>query len=144
MPPSQEKLCANSQHDVIKTDKNRYAMGMAAESFVANELALKGWKILSRNYRGLGFEVDIIGMKDRNLAAIEVKCRNNQKAEIDLASLVPNTKKSSLKKGILAWLSKNPNTAEYIDTIRLDLAIVTKQDERMIAHYYSNIDWEIY
>ena len=50
--------------------------GAESEELVENFLRRKGWKILDRNFRCKGGELDIVAAKDDVLAMVEVKSRS--------------------------------------------------------------------
>jgi putative endonuclease len=54
-----------------------HALGAEGERLAAEYLAGKGYRILSRNYRFLRNEIDIVAADGRTLCFIEVKTRAN-------------------------------------------------------------------
>lgn len=52
---------------------SKSAKGRAAEDLVAASLAAGGWSIVARNWRRGRGELDIVALKDRVLAVVEVK-----------------------------------------------------------------------
>jgi putative endonuclease len=54
--------------------------GRGAETLACWYLRLHGWRILARRARVPGGEVDIVARRDRTLAFVEVKARNNEAA----------------------------------------------------------------
>lgn len=62
----------------MKTAKN---IGDAGEAAVARYLRLRGWRILSRNYRVKGGEIDIIARRLGTTAFVEVKTRDARYTE---------------------------------------------------------------
>jgi putative endonuclease len=55
--------------------------GVHAERLAALALRLKGYRVLARNYRAHGGEIDIVARRGRLIIAVEVKAR----PDIDLA-----------------------------------------------------------
>lgn len=53
------------------------ALGAAAESFVCGVLQQEGWRILARNWRGGGGELDIVALQDGLVRVVEVKARTD-------------------------------------------------------------------
>ena len=49
--------------------------GAAAETLAAAFLELNGWTIEARNTRIAGVEIDLVVVRDRTRALVEVKCR---------------------------------------------------------------------
>ena len=96
-----------------------------AESFVADRLEEAHWRILARNYRSVGFELDIIAEKGKTLAIIEVKSRQTYLTiPTDLTRLVSGRKKQCLFKGTQHFLACSE---DQWDTIRFDLALVEQK-----------------
>lgn len=52
------------------------ARGASAEALVADELALDGWIVVDRNWRGGGAEIDLIATRDDAVRFVEVKARS--------------------------------------------------------------------
>lgn len=50
-------------------------IGMRGEELVAEMLLARGYKILARNYRTVGGEIDIIARRERTVHFVEVKTR---------------------------------------------------------------------
>lgn len=50
--------------------------GWAAERFVAEGLEREGWRILARNWRASGGELDLVAERDGALRFVEVKARD--------------------------------------------------------------------
>lgn len=61
-------------------------MGRRAETLAVVYLLFKGYRILARNYRTKGGEVDIIAFKQDVVIAVEVKQRLSQEAAHDSIS----------------------------------------------------------
>lgn len=93
-----------------------------AEEHIAQILTQQGWTILERNYRHIGFELDIIAEKKTTLIVVEVKFR---KFAIFLPDMISSRKKNYLQKGTRHYLSHAKGNWE---TIRFDLAIVEGED----------------
>lgn len=56
------------------------ALGKSGEELARNYLRKKGFRIIDSNFRCRRFgEIDLIGIKDKILVFIEVKCRKNRK-----------------------------------------------------------------
>jgi putative endonuclease len=106
----------------------------AAEELVAKHLVRQGWKILFRNRRIIGSEVDLAAEKGKTLIFVEVKLRKNP-FDTDISALITGRKKRSLIRGLRDWLSKNTTRAEFY---RVDLAVVCREDFR-ISHYIPGV-----
>jgi len=105
-----------------------------AEDLVAQFALSKGWKILRRNFRRPGSEIDIIMMKEKTMVAVEVKFRMQVE---ELSSLVSKNKGKAIVRGIKNFLTLN----EYEpDLIRIDLAVVSLTKGRMkLVHYITDV-----
>ncbi len=80
-----------------------WAKGEKSEEFVVRQLERKGWKILARNFRRRGFEIDIIASRLDRLLCVEVKSRSNQ-GLTDVSSLLNPGKMQRLCRGMNTWL----------------------------------------
>jgi Holliday junction resolvase-like predicted endonuclease len=96
---------------------------------------------VARNARFVGSELDLVVKKGRTLAVVEVKARRSAVA-VDPAALLPRRKLVSLRRGALALLSRERFD---VDTVRLDLAVVTRRmrDGAVATHvdYRAGISW---
>ena len=55
---------------------NNFKNGQIAEQKISARLIKKGWEICRKNYRNIGFEIDIIAKKPSELLIAEVKYRS--------------------------------------------------------------------
>ena len=77
------------------------AKGKQAEILVQRYLASIGWTVLSCNYRRLGFEVDILALKNEQLMGVEVKYRQNFDAkQASLNEIVTSSQILRLSQGM--------------------------------------------
>ena len=98
-----------------------------AEAHVAGILTTQGWRILARNYRWIGTEIDILATKGSSLIAVEVKFRTRFTHDmISVSELLPRRKMHSLKKGLRAAMCHLRISAPKT---RIDLVIVTPQTD---------------
>jgi len=95
------------------------AVGAIGEQTAADYLVKQGYRILERNFRSRGGEVDIVA-KDRQgcIAFVEVKTRRSLAYGLPQLAVTPR-KQHQISKGALAWLSKNRlhNCAARFDVI---------------------------
>ena len=97
-----------------------------AEQLIANLLECSGWKILARNYRWIGTEIDIIALKKKTIVFVEVKLRKEApKSNYELSSLISPQKRRSLWQGAQLFIHKTEKNYKF-DHARFDLALVTK------------------
>lgn len=82
--------------------------GVLGEEVATNFLIARGYKILERNFRCKGGEVDIIARDpgDKSLVFIEVKARRSLSYGVPQLA-VTQFKQRQISKAALTWLSKN-------------------------------------
>jgi putative endonuclease len=82
--------------------------GELGEEIASNFLTDRGYRILERNFRCKGGEVDIIVRDpcDKSLAFIEVKTRRGLSYGVPQLAVTP-FKQRQISKAALTWLSKN-------------------------------------
>ncbi len=98
-----------------------YEEGLDAESFVAAFLEEDGWRVLARNWRGGGAELDLVVQRDGCVRVVEVKAR--QPGEDGLEAITAD-KQSRLRRGAEAWLAQHPAPVE----VAFLIALVTLED----------------
>ena len=96
---------------VPKTDpplSDNRSVGSLGEEIAANFLTARGYRILERNFRCKGGEVDIIARDpvDKSLLFIEVKARRGLTYGVPQLAVTP-FKQRQISKAALTWLSKN-------------------------------------
>jgi putative endonuclease len=112
-PPPQAPLAGNKR------------TGHQGEEIAASFLIARGYRILERNFRCKGGEVDIIARDpvDRSLVFIEVKTRHGLAYGVPQLAVTP-FKQRQISKATLTWLSKNRlhDTNARFDVIAILLA----------------------
>lgn len=78
--------------------------GRAAERRAARHYRLRGYRILGRNVRAGGVELDLIVRRGRRLVFVEVKQKSGP-AYGDPLEAVDARKQDRLRRGIAAWLA---------------------------------------
>jgi putative endonuclease len=86
------------------------ATGRAAERRVARRYRVRGYRILARNLRAGGVELDLIVRRGRRLVFVEVKAKQGPSYG-DPIEAVDKWKQARLRRGIEAWLGANPAAA---------------------------------
>ena len=94
-----------------KTDplpSDNRSTGNLGEEIATNFLIARGYRILERNFRSKGGEVDIIARDpgDKSLVFIEVKARRGLTYGVPQLAVTP-FKQRQISKATLTWLSKN-------------------------------------
>ncbi len=105
--------------------------GAAGESFIADVLKKKGYKLLDRNYKTRFGEIDIIVSDKKYIVFVEVKTR----AKGGLTSPFESVTPSKQKKIILAaqsYLLRNKVNLQP----RFDVAAVYTEDKKIVAYDY--------
>lgn len=105
--------------------------GQLAENRVANWLGKQDWTILKRNYRRVGFEVDIIAKKQDILLVGEVKLRTHLDPR-GIKDILRPRQKLRIQKGIQSFLADYDTPYEVI---RFDLFIVYGEKLDRLARY---------
>jgi len=103
------------------------SVGNLGEEIAAGFLIARGYRILERNFRCKGGEVDIIARDpaDRSLAFIEVKARRGLSYGVPQLAVTP-FKQRQISKAALTWLAKNN---QHNQNARFDvIAILLSED----------------
>lgn len=97
-------------------------------------LRLQGWSIDKRNFRGRGFEIDIIASKHETLSFVEVKLRKRPvTTNYEFFGLMSRQKRRAMYRGSQYYLFKNKITMKKI---RFDLVVVYQRNR---IQYLDNI-----
>jgi putative endonuclease len=96
--------------DVPPRPPSTSARGRAAEARVAWHYRLRGYRILARNVRAGGVELDLIVRRGRRLIFCEVKLKEGL-GYGDPLEAVDDWKRERLRRGAEAWLLANPSLA---------------------------------
>jgi len=94
-----------------RTRLSTFARGRAAERRVAWHYRLRGYRILARNVRAGGVELDLIVRRGRRLVFCEVKLKEGPRFG-DPLEAVDEWKRERLRRGAQAWLLEHPALAE--------------------------------
>ena len=93
-----------------RTRLSTTARGRSAERRVAWHYRLRGYRILARNVRAGGVELDLIVRRGRRLVFCEVKLKEEPRFG-DPLEAVDEWKQARLRRGAEAWLLANPSSA---------------------------------
>jgi putative endonuclease len=78
-------------------------LGALGESLAARHLEARGYRILARNARCAGVEIDLIAQRGELIAFVEVKTRRGHRAGAP-EEAVDARKLARLRRGAAAWL----------------------------------------
>lgn len=97
-----------SKPDPVAVSSGNKGTGELGEEVASNFLIARGYRILERNFRCKGGEVDIIARDpaDKSLVFIEVKARRSLTYGVPQLAVTP-FKQRQISKAALTWLSKN-------------------------------------
>lgn len=134
MSPTSTKFCSDQGNDLPLTQAVvahstprlskftsprpiRESIAKRSEDYVASLLRLRGWKILGRNFRAVGTELDIIACKGPVTTIFEVKARRRMPACCD--DLIPRKKRLALERGARIFLARRkiPYTGVCFDLV---------------------------
>ena len=96
-------------------------LARTSEDKVADRWKEQGWNILARNYRGTGFEIDLIAHKKNTVSFIEVKART-QLGVWSLSEFITKKKSASIRRGALHFITHQAPDANHY---RFDLCLLT-------------------
>jgi putative endonuclease len=84
----------------------RIALGAAGEARAAEHLARAGYRILARNARAAGVEIDLVAQRGDLVVFVEVKTRTSS-AFGGAEAAVDARKQARLARGAAAWLREH-------------------------------------
>jgi putative endonuclease len=93
--------------------KSRLALGAAGEACAVEYLLRRGLRILARNARSGGVEIDVIAARGALVVFVEVKTRRSRHAGLP-EEAVDARKQARLVAGASAWLREHPGVATRI------------------------------
>jgi len=96
-----------------------YRRGLTAETRAALALMLKGYRILGRRVRTGAGEIDLVALRGRTVAIVEVKARSELATALEAVS--PRSQ-ARLVRAAHAWLARNPRFGDH--TVRFDIVVV--------------------
>jgi putative endonuclease len=102
-------------------------LGSRGEELAAAHLQATGYRILERNFRSRGGEVDIVARdRDGTIVFVEVKTRSNLVFGLPQLA-VTSRKQRQIAKGALTWLSRNHG---HDQSARFDVIAVLLHDDK--------------
>ena len=104
----------------LRTPQTTYHRGLVAEAFCRFALRVKGYRILASRYRSPRGEIDIIAIRGKMIAAIEVKARASSREAI--LSISPK-QRQRVQSAALDFLARNAALSQH--SLRFDVMLVT-------------------
>lgn len=102
-------MSSNSNEDRVRTlselRRRRYRSGLNGEMIVAGVYMALGHRILGRRFKTPVGEIDLIAIKGRRVAFIEVKRRASSEEAEDAITL---TMRRRVRRAADLWLARNP------------------------------------
>jgi len=131
---------AGAGHADIPPTESRRALGIEGERRAADYLARRGYRIIERNVRYGGVEVDLIVGRGTLVVFVEVKARRSKRFGPP-HSAVDEAKQARLLRAASAWLSAHPGRA---GRVRFDVVscLVARDDNASwhIEHWKGAFD----
>ena len=87
-----------------------YRSGVVAEAIVATLLRVKGHRIVAQRYKTPVGEIDLVALKGKRLAFIEVKRRKTREAA---AWTLPSRQRRRIVRAAQYWLAGHPSYAGH-------------------------------
>lgn len=122
----------------MSASERRARRGVLAETHVAALIERRGWRIIDRNFRTRGGEIDLIAFDGDVLVFIEVRARTG--SSFGLADETVDARKlQRITSTALAYIEQHPELAEHY--WRVDLyAVALGSGERILAcRQYENL-----
>ncbi len=110
--------------------RRRWQAGRRAELLAMLWLRLKGYRILARNWRAAGGEVDILALRGDVLVAVEVKRRETGERLDEALEALARGQQRRIAKAAVAFLGTNRSRAAGVagpagmPQLRFDLIVV--------------------
>lgn len=102
---------------------NKIALGKYGEDLACDYLKKTGYKIIERNFRIRGGEIDIIALDGKTLVYVEVKTRSNHKFGLPEESVTPHKLRFLERASKFYRLQrKHLPELERIDVVAIDLS----------------------
>jgi putative endonuclease len=99
----------------------RYRAGLRSEMIAALALRLRGYRILEKRWKSSAGEIDLIAVKRKRLAFIEVKHRADISDEEAHAAVGPS-QRQRVRRAAELWVARNRRYCEH--DIGFDLILV--------------------
>lgn len=98
-----------TNRDFTAERRRRYRLGLTSETVAAVWLTLRGWRVLARRHRTPAGEIDIVAVRGRRLAFIEVKRRSTMQ---DAEASITVRQRQRVRRAADLWLARHQR---YLD-----------------------------
>ena len=105
--PASIDATTGSRCDLDPAHASRRALGIEGEARAAAHLVARGYRIVGRNVRAGGVELDLVATRGRLVVIVEVKTRRSRAAGAP-EEAVDFRKRERLVRGANAWLAAYP------------------------------------
>jgi putative endonuclease len=89
-----------------ESSASRIGLGARGERIAARHLKRSGYRIISRNFRAAGAEIDLVALDGETLVFVEVKTRSGVRAG-DPQEAVDSRKQSTIRRAAAIFASRN-------------------------------------
>ena len=113
---------------------NRTALGRRAELAVADYLVVRGFRVLARDLRVGGYELDVVARRDSLVVAVEVRTRGAGSYERAFESIGPRKRARLLRAVDLLWHAHLARSLG-VEQDRIDAAAVTFEGGATYVEY---------
>jgi putative endonuclease len=96
------------------------SLGRRGEELAASLLLRDGYRILARNWRSGRYELDLVGIRDQEVAFVEVKTRRPGPQPVE--ECVSPAQRRHIGRAAAAWMRANPGTGR---TFRFDVVVIS-------------------
>ncbi len=93
--------------------KSRVDKGRKGEDAALDFLKKKGYKLVDRNFRWRGGEIDIIVRKKKTLVFVEVRSFSSDRLDMDPVETIGPSKVDKLLKTALVYIAAHPEFNDY-------------------------------
>ncbi|MCU0953667.1 MAG: YraN family protein [Hyphomicrobium sp.] len=94
------------------TGDARYRTGLRSEWLAAMALRLRGYRILDKRWKSASGEIDLVAVRGRRLAFIEVKHRSGTTDE-EAAAAVGDAQRRRTRRAAELWVARHRAYREY-------------------------------
>ena len=118
---------------------DRAEIGAAGEAYVAGRLERSGWRIVERNWRTRGGELDIVAFDGETLVFVEVRVRSDRFVAAE--ETVGSVKLNRLFRAAQAYIGLHPDLCDCV--WRVDFVAVTLSPDGTVRRYNHFVNLEL-